>query len=72
MFISNNGEKKTVFFFLLVKLTRQNYVDRAQIEAKEKYKGWFCEKKHNKNFLSSSPFKEVTPRMFKIINLPSV
>lgn len=65
-------KKKTVFFFFLVKLTRQNYVERAQIEAKEKYKDWFCEKKHNKNFLSGSPFKEVTPRMFKIINLPSV
>lgn len=33
-------EKKTVFF-LLVKLTRQNYVERAQIEAKEKYKDLF-------------------------------
>lgn len=44
MFISNN-EEKNCFFFLLVKLTRQNYVERAQIEAKEKYKDWFCEKK---------------------------
>lgn len=40
MFISNNGEKNC-FFFLLVKLTRQNYVERAQIEAKEKYKDLF-------------------------------
>lgn len=67
MFISNNGEKKTGFFFFLVKLTRQNYMERAQINT-----DWFCEKKHNENLLSGSPFKEVTPRMFKIINLPSV